>query len=418
VGSVLNITAEDAGLYLDSTQVMFASQLGMILSLNSTPGTSGKASEININAKRNYLYDASVDVYGVKLNVVATETAFELDYAELEFMDSEISILSRDIGIYGEYESYVTIFDSSLSIEAARYGISGDLYLYHSGDLIDVSVRAFKAIDCEGIYFNEEYDYMMNAYFDGYTFWDENDDIASYVTIRGYAAVSAEMEEAIEKLDQLLSEGGEFESIANSIADVNDLLNTLTNAEGEGRLDLIEKANEAINKALATLDQNLANAQTNLQNAIDTKADAETVNQSITELNQAIEGVESAYAAADKALDDKLIAAQTTLDTAIKALAEKVNGAEATIAEHEQAIAQLQAALEALQKANENNKNNVEEMEVELTEADQKNQIAQTVTAVVAGTSLTCNVALAAAAIILERKKGLLTSLFSGIFKK
>ncbi|MBQ9797833.1 MAG: carbohydrate-binding domain-containing protein [Clostridia bacterium] len=418
VGSVLNITAEDAGLYFDSTQVMFASQLGMILSLNSTPGTSGKASEININAKRNYLYDASVDVYEVKLNVVATETAFELDYAELEFMDSEISILSRDIGIYGEYESYVTVFDSSLSIEAARYGISGDLYLYHSGDLIDVSVRAFKAIDCEGIYFNEEYDYMMNAYFDGYTFLDENDDIASYVTIRGYATVNAEMEEAIEKLDQLLSEGGEFESIANSISDVNDLLNTLTNAEGEGRLDLIEKANEAINKALATLDQNLANVQTNLQNAIDTKADAETVNQSITELNQAIESVESAYAAADKALDDKLIAAQTTLDTAIKALAEKVNGAEATIAEHELAIAQLQAALEALQKANENNKNNVEEMEVELTEADQKNQIAQTVTAVVAGTSLTCNVALAAAAIILERKKGLLTSLFSGIFKK
>ncbi|MBE6698955.1 MAG: carbohydrate-binding domain-containing protein, partial [Ruminococcaceae bacterium] len=154
-GSILNITAEDAGLYFDSTRVMFASQLGMILSLNSTPGTSGKASEVNINAKRNYLCDASVDVYEIKLNVVVTETAFELDYASLYFVDSEISIVSRDTGIYSEYEADVNVYDSTLSIEAARYGINGYLYLDIRGDLIDISVRAFEAIYCEDIYFEE-----------------------------------------------------------------------------------------------------------------------------------------------------------------------------------------------------------------------------------------------------------------------
>ncbi len=341
-GSVLNITAEDAGLYFDSTRVMFASQLGMILSLNSTPGTSGKASEININAKRNYLCDTSVDVYEVKLNVVVTETAFELDSASLYFVGSEVSIVSRDMGIYSEYEADVNVYDSTLSIEAARYGINGYLYLDIRGEMVDISVRAFEAIHCDSISLDEDYDYMMNAIFSDFTFMDENDDIASYVTIRGYAVVNVEMEKALEKLDELLSENGEFDAIAGEIANVNTLLDTLTNAEGEGRLDLIEKANEAINAALATLDQNLANAQTNLQNAIDTKADAATVNQSIADLNKALSNAEAAYAAADKALDDKLVAAQTTLDTAIQAVDKKVDDAKTAL---EAAIAAGDAAL-------------------------------------------------------------------------
>ena len=350
--SVLNITAEDAGLYFDSTRVMFASQPGMILSLNSTPGTSGKASEININAKRNYLSSTTVDVYEVKLNVVVTETAFELDSASLYFVGSEVSIVSRDMGIYSEYEAYVNVYDSTLSIEAARYGINGYLYLDIRGEMVDISVRAFHAIYCDSISLDEDYDYMMNAYCDGATFWDENDDIASYVTIRSYAVVNAEMEEVIENLDQLLSEGGEFESIANSIADVNDLLDTLTNAEGEGRLDLIEKANEAINTALATLDQNLANAQTNLQNAIDTKADAATVNQSIADLNKALDEAEVAYAAADKALGDKLTAAETTLNAAIAAVDKKVEDAKTALdAAIKAGDDALTAEIEALNKA-------------------------------------------------------------------
>ena len=341
-GSVLNITADDAGLYFNSTRVMFASQLGMILSLNSTPGTSGNVSEVNINAKRNYLCDTSVDVYEVKLNVVVTETAFALDYASLYFVGSEISIVSRDMGIYGEYEADVNVYDSTLSIEAARYGINGYLYLDIRGEMVDISVRAFEAIHCDSISLDEDYDYMMNAIFSDFTFMDENDDIASYVTIRGYAVVNVEMEKALEKLDELLSENGEFDAIAGEIANVNTLLDTLTNAEGEGRLDLIEKANEAINAALATLDQNLANAQTNLQNAIDTKADAATVNQSIADLNKAIDEAEVAYAAADKALDDKLVAAQTTLDTAIQAVDKKVDDAKTAL---EAAIAAGDAAL-------------------------------------------------------------------------
>ena len=341
-GSILNITAEDAGLYFDSTRVMFASQLGMILSLNSTPGTSGNVSEVNINAKRNYLCDTSVDVYEVKLNVVVTETAFALDSASLYFVGSEVSIVSRDMGIYSEYGADVNVYDSTLSIEAARYGINGYLYLDIRGEMVDISVRAFEAIHCDSISLDEDYDYMMNAIFSDFTFMDENDDIASYVTIRGYAVVNVEMEKALEKLDELLSENGEFDAIAGEIANVNNLLDTLTNAEGEGRLDLIEKANEAINAALATLDQNLANAQTNLQNAIDTKADAATVNQSIADLNKALNDAEAAYAAADKALDDKLVAAQTTLDTAIQAVDKKVDDAKTAL---EAAIAAGDAAL-------------------------------------------------------------------------
>ena len=410
-GSVLNITAEDAGLYFDSTRVMFASQLGMILSLNSTPGTSGKASEININAKRNHLSSATVDVYEVKLNVVTTETAFALDHASLYFVGSEVSIVSRDMGIYSEYEADVNVYDSTLSIEAARYGINGYLYLDIRGEMVDISVRAFEAIYCDLISFDEGYSYMMNAYFDDYTFRDENDDIASYVTIRGYAVVNAEMEEAIEKLDQLLSENGEFDAIANSIADVNNLLDALTNAEGEGRLDLVEKANEAINTALATITQNLEKAQTDLNTAI-ANGDA-ALDTKISDLNDALVKAEAAFAAADGALKSELQAditeavgaAQTTLSAAITAVQTELNSAKAELAQqNQQSDAQLRAEILALR--------------AELLENDEKSTPWQTVTTVIAIVGLVCNAGLITAVILFGRKNKILIPAVKKGFEK
>ena len=415
-GSILNITAEDAGLYFDSTRVMFASQLGMILSLNSTPGTSGKASEININAKRNYLCDTSVDVYEVKLNVVVTETAFALDYASLYFVGSEVSIVSRDMGIYSEYEADVNVYDSTLSIEAARYGINGYLYLDIRGEMVDISVRAFGAIYCDWISLDENYDYMMNAFLDGATFRDENDNIASYVTIRSHATVNAEMEEVIDNLNQLLSEGGEFDAIANDIAALNEALNALKEALENADAAAKDELNAAINSGDAALDEKITaldaalkaaeeaykaadglvkdelsasilSAKSELSTAIQKVADDlaaakdelnaainsgdAALDEKITALDAALKAAEEAYKAADGLVKDelnaKILAAQTTLEAAIAALEKKVAAAEKSIAD-------LQTAVDALKALINENTGEVDlsEISIQIAEINQK----------------------------------------------
>ena len=203
---------------------------------------------------------------------------------------------------------------------------------------------------------------------------------ASYVTVISYDVALDKIADSSAVLDQLVSEGGEFDLIAGSIEDLNGIIDTLTNLEGEGRLDLIEKANEAINNALLTLGANLEKTNKELD---------EAVNDS------------------DKKLDE----AKAELEAAIKAL-EAANGDTA---------AQLSAALEALEAANKNNdtlKGEVEAMETELTEADEKAKNARTATTVIASVALTCNVAMIAAAIFLEIKKKSISNLFSGLFRK
>ena len=117
--------------------------------------------------------------------------------------------------------------------------------------------------------------------------------------------------------------------------------------------------------------------------------------------------LEEAVKESDKKLDE----AKAELEAAIKAL-EAANGDTA---------AQLSAALEALEAANKNNdtlKGEVEVMETELTEADEKAKSVRTATTVIASVALTCNVAMIAAAIFLEIKKKSISTLFSGLFRK
>jgi len=251
--------------------------------------------------------------------------------------------------------------------------------------------------------------YVMNAECDGITFIDEYGYIAGYVTVRSEALVEQEMMDAVAKLEELLSQDGTVDAIVGAITDVNEMLDTLTNAEGEGRLDLVEAANVAINQALEKLTKDLETAQNDLNGAIKDGDDALDVK--IGNLNTALETAKSAYAAADKAMSDSMSAKITSAESAIVA-------AEARLFTTESAIAQLQTALQKSEENGEALKSEIEVLEAELTEADEKAKTAQIVTAVVASTALACNVGLAAVAILLESKKKLISTLFSGIFKK
>ena len=330
--ATVNLTAKEAGLLLQNTEFRFDGGI------------------FNLQAKYNGIYEGSDLIFDfTTLNIFATDTAIVLDDSILYICDgTEVSIVSRDMGVYSYMGSDFVVQDAKLTIDAARYGIYGNISFTINGTVPDVSVRAMDAIRCFEINLDSDVTYLMNAYMDvdyengGATFYNDADNIASYVTIRSTDLVMQEMTEATEKLEQLLSEGGEFDAIAGAISDVNGLLDTLTNADGEGRLDLIEKGNEAINAAIKTLDENLKNAQTNLQNAIDTKADSATVAQNIADLTDALTAAEAAYAAADAEIEDKLTDAQTTLNNAIEAVDARVDEAKAAL---EAAIAQGDATL-------------------------------------------------------------------------
>ena len=77
-------------------------------------------------------------------------------------------------------------------------------------------------------------------------------------------------------------------------------------------------------------------------------------------MNKALDDAEAAYAAADKAISEELVEAQTTLNTAIQAVEQKLEDAKAELetaiaegtADLDQKIADLTEALEAAQVAN------------------------------------------------------------------
>lgn len=368
----LNITAADKGLDIGG-------------SLNDMPIMIFE-SEVNINSSSNELTDARFDLEGCALTIKASDNGIELSKVSLCLHSSELTVDASNNGIIGVGEySELVISSGRLYVDATRIGIAENLLFDMYGEL-DVSVLAFVAIACERVgfgedaYYYDELPYLINAVYSGSTFLNEYGTPASYVTVISYDVALDKIADSSTVLDQLVSEGGEFDLIAGSIEDLNGIIDTLTNLEGEGRLDLIEKANEAINNALITLGANLEKTNKELD---------EAVNDS------------------DKKLDE----AKAELEAAIKAL-EAANGDTA---------AQLSAALEALEAANKNNdtlKGEVEAMETELTEADQKAKSARTATTVIASVALTCNVAMIAAAIFLEIKKKSISNLFSGLFRK
>ena len=368
----LNITAADKGLDIAD-------------SLNDMPIMIFE-SEVNINSSSNELTDAMFDLEDCALTIKASDNGIELSNACLSLYSSELTVDASNNGIIGVGEySELVISSGRLYVDATRIGIAENLLFDMYGEL-DVSVRAFVAIICERVgfgedaYYYDEIPYLINATFSGYTFLNEYGTPASYVTVISYDIALDKIADSSAILDQLISEGGEFDLIAGTIEDLNGIIDTLTNLEGEGRLDLIEKANEAINNALLTLGANLENTNKDLEEAV-------------------------------KESDKKLDEAKAELEAAIKAL-EAANGDTA---------AQLSAALEALEAANKNNdtlKGEVEVMETELTEADEKAKSARTATTVIASVALTCNVAMIAAAIFLEIKKKSISTLFSGLFRK
>lgn len=358
----LNITAFDKGIDLYDTQTYFWE------------------CQISIDAKANGFYGSYAELYSTKLHVQATEAAFYLEYAILGvYSGSEVNLISKDYGISGADESTVHVSDSAFTVEAMRYGVYGYLYFGVYGAEPDISVRANVAFYCEEIYLDSEYVYMMNEEYGEYTFYDEDGDYASYVTVRGSELVLAEMDAAVETLDRLLSTGGTFEEIAGSIAEVNTMLATLTNLEGEGRLDLVEKAIEVINEALVTLEQKLsqeiADAAQNAQEALEE-------------------------------LQGKLEETQSDLEETQGKLEETQSDLEET----QGALAQTQSALE---QAKADAQRNLESAKAELDEADQKAKTSRTVAIVIGSVALGCNVSLVGLAIFLERKRKLFSTLFS-----
>ncbi len=420
-------------------------------------------SDITIRSKRNDIGYLTALIGDSKLDITATDTALELIDATMTMEGVEAKIQATRYGVSGE-GAELSVQDSALAIDAAVGGVEGYMTLSLLGEL-DVSIRAMTAVSVSLLEIDEE-QYTINALATDDGFCDASGDYVSYVTVCSTGYAVEKVNEATEKLEQLLTEGGTIDAITDAIADVNTLLDTLTNTEGGGRLDLIEKANEAINKALGVLEANLEQAQKDLSDAI---ADGDTaLDDKITNLNKALSDAEKAYAAADKTLDDKLTSAQTTLDNAIKAVDKKLDEAKSALdkaiadgdtaldekitalnkaladaaaanetadgaiktelsGKIEEANASLANAITAIQAQLDTAKTEMQasssqgdqalraeiaSLKAELTAADKKASTWQTVTTVIAVVCLVCNAGLVALAVILEVKKKFLSSLF------
>ena len=368
-GATVNVNAKLSGvqimdggdLYLNNATLNIVSeQRG--LEISSGIESRIEKGNLTIRSKNNLIENQTMYVNASKVDIVASETAIEVNEATLAFGNSDVSITSYGKGFLSSYEGYVEIFDSKFTLSALGAAFYGELWAYVEGDNVDVSIRGSSAFsESFGVSIYDSYNYLMNAYYDsdsGY-FYDENENFVNYVTIRSSAIVQKEMVDAVEKLQELLKTDGAVENIVDAIDDVNALLNTLTNAEGEGRLDLMEAANAAINEALSKLTQDLEKAQTELNNAI-ANGDA-ALDTKIADLNKAIENAEAAYVAADKAISDDLTAAKATLA-----------GVQTRLESAEKTITDLQSAVETLKTLIDQNG------EVDLTEVTaQINSITQ-----------------------------------------
>ena len=321
---------------------------------------------VTVNFDRNgiELTNGTLSICYASLTVNAGKTAIELTSSSWLYVyaDSTVNILGATKGIYGSDGGILTV-EGILNVNADLAGISGALTLEVFGYDFNITVRAARAIDVycftdnNFVYYSNAYpDYYYDEFNDEYAityYYDvifRNEDLtpASYVSMKGETVMEADTQKAVEKLEQLLAEDGSIAEIAGVINELDRLAETLTNAEGEGRIDLLEKANEAMTAALATIEEKLTKAQEELSDAI---AKGEELDGKIANLNEAIQGVKSTYATTD-AMTDAVSAAQTTLDTAIKAVDKKVDDAKAEL---EAAIKAgnetLTAEIETLNKA-------------------------------------------------------------------
>ncbi len=302
-------------------------------------------SKINVNSKTNYVDDSgSFVLYGTEMNISATDTAFDLAYDASIVIDedSTLNITNAQKGIYSEDYAYVVVYSGTLSINAEIIGIGGeDMNLYLQDEGFRVSVKAAQAISLNSLstwsdfvsnvqmQYDHKEEYDGETYYECIDFVDEAGFLASYVTIQDWQTLANDVYTSIDELNHLIGENGEIQEITGLISDINGMIDTLTNTEGEGRLDLLEAANTAIQSALTALDQKLDTAQKELSDAIASGDEALTAE--IEALNKALDDAQAAYAAADKAIDDKLTAAQSALDTAIKAVDKKLDDAKAEL---------------------------------------------------------------------------------------
>ena len=418
IDSTVNITAADDGIYLADSSLEIEANEGVC--------------EVNINSKWNYLYYSNLILRGTEMNVAATETGFGLydsylyitgaeiydyDTENYHYRDSVVNITGANEGIYSEYEGYLDVDCGQLHIDTKFAGILGDIqFTIEYG--YNVSVRAPRAIDVARFrdlyagYYNSEmkYENYDGDLYEYVTFVDENGYMADHVVLQTWTAMQNDIYNSIEELNKLLSEDGNIAEIVNSISEINGMIDTLTNANGEGRLDLIEAANAAIQAALAALDEDLSAAQKELSDAIENGDEA--LDQKISNLNSALEDVKSAYDAADKAMSDALTAKITAAETTVAALQAKITSAEST-------INALQAAVQALQEANQANadlkaeldalKNSVAEERAEAGE--EKPTALQTATTVMAIVGVVCNAGFISTGVyfVLKKKKLIFT---------
>ena len=364
VNATTGIYSEAETWILDHATVTLNATKTGISAQQSFTIESGASVTVNSDQNGIELIGGTLSIDSASLTVNAEKTAIELEQSSriCVYDDATVNISGATKGIYGSDDGYLVV-DGILNINAELVGISGSLTFEVCGSDFNIAVRAARAIDVD-CFTDNNYTYYSNAYPNYYydEFNDEygityyyyvifrNEDLtpASYVSIKGETVMEEETQKAVEKLEQLLAEDGSIAEIAGVINELDQLTETLTNAEGEGRIDLLEKANEVMTAALATLEEKLTKAQEELSDAI---AKGEELDGKIANLNEALQGVKSTYATTD-AMTDAVSAAQTTLDTAIKAVDKKVDDAKAEL---EAAIKAgndtLTAEIETLNKA-------------------------------------------------------------------
>ena len=375
-----------------------------------------------------------VDIIGGDIRIISSYMGVECYYSDFNLLGGSIDIVAYDFGMY---VSGGLRIESEVKIDSGLYGIYAE-YLPIEPKANIEAFGANRAIYSQETVFEEEMLIGGGAYYDAdinHFFEKSTGHTAPYVTIRSFDNLISDINAKIEELDNAVSNNGDLDKINEALNELNDGLLLLTNADGDGKIDLLEKGLTSVQSAITHINTRLNEVDANKNSINEIKATLDSVkttvygldtedgrieelvadldtelvaltdtvytvsgrleeaekklDEVIKDLEGAREELDKAVSDGDKALDDKISALNTAIENARTALGdadaalksqleEKINGAEATL---NTAVAQVKEQLEAV-------KNDLEAKNTELTEKVDSLNTTVIVIAVVSGISV------------------------------
>ena len=289
---------------------------------------------------------SAADIIGGDIRIISSYMGVVCYYSDFNLLGGNIDIATYDFGMYiiGGLR-----IESEVKIDSALYGIYAE-YL-PIGSKADIEVfAAGMAIHGVAVEFEEEVIIGGGAYYDG----DNNQFIekatglnARYITIYSFDTLISDINAKIEELDNAVSSNADLSEINEAIENLNDELLLLTNAEGEGKIDLLEKGLESVESAITLINTRLTEVDANKSSINDIKATLDSVRDTLDGLDTEDTRLSGLITGLDTELD--------TLTASIDGVSDRLDDAEAKLDEVEndvsKALTDLENAKTALDKA-------------------------------------------------------------------